>query len=45
MVRCRWAEILVRRRGPVQVSALGWNARGTLLACAPRIGRMPAAEL
>jgi WD40 repeat protein len=32
------AEILVRRRGGMPVSALGWNAKGTLLAFAAEDG-------
>jgi WD40 repeat protein len=32
------AEILVRRRGPVPVAALAWNAKGTLLAFAAEDG-------
>ena len=31
-------ELLVRRRGPVPVAALGWNAKGTLLAFADEEG-------
>jgi hypothetical protein len=32
------AEILVRRRGTAAVSALAWNAKGTLLAFADEEG-------
>jgi WD40 repeat protein len=39
------AEILVRRRGPEPVSALGWNARGTLLAFAAADGDAGLLEL
>jgi hypothetical protein len=31
-------ELLVRRRGPSQVAALGWNAKGSLLAFADEDG-------
>jgi hypothetical protein len=32
------AEILVRRNGTAAVAALGWNAKGTLLAFADEEG-------
>ncbi len=39
------AEILVRRRGPVPVAALAWNAKGTLLAFADEEGDAGMLEL
>jgi WD40 repeat protein len=39
------AEILVRRRGPVPVAALAWNAKGTLLAFADEEGDAGLLEL
>jgi WD40 repeat protein len=39
------AEILVRRDGPEPVSALGWNAKGTLLAFAAADGDAGLLEL
>src|SRR5450631_298517 len=39
------AEILVRRRGPVPVAALAWNAKGTLLAFADEQGDAGMLEL
>jgi WD40 repeat protein len=39
------AEILVRRRGPIAVAALAWNARGTLLAFAAEDGEAGLLEL
>jgi WD40 repeat protein len=39
------AEILVRRNGPEPVSALGWNAKGTMLAFAAADGDAGLLEL
>jgi WD40 repeat protein len=39
------AEILVRRRGPMPVAALAWNAKGTLLAFADEEGDAGMLEL
>jgi WD40 repeat protein len=39
------AEILVRRNGPAPVSALAWNAKGTLLAFAAEDGDAGLLEL
>jgi len=39
------AEILVRAKGPAAVAALGWNAKGTLLAFAAEDGDAGLLEL
>jgi hypothetical protein len=39
------AEILVRRNGTAPVAALGWNAKGTLLAFADESGDAGLLEL